>query len=68
MRGRLVVGPRCIEAAVVDVIAGLCGARQRTVPRRVVPGLRGAVAGLSGVVCWAMFCPVHDASWPGSME
>jgi hypothetical protein len=27
MRGWLVVGPRCIEAAAVDVVEGLCGAR-----------------------------------------
>jgi hypothetical protein len=66
MRGWLVVGLQCIAAAAVDVVAGLCGARQRTVPRRVVPGgwavrhdvllgdvvpgRRGIVAGQSGVV------------------
>ena len=50
MRGWLVVGPRCIAAAAVDVVAGLCGARQRTVPRRVVPGPRGIVAGQLCVV------------------
>jgi uncharacterized protein YqgC (DUF456 family) len=66
MRGWLVVGSRCIAAAAVDVVAGLCGARQRTVTgcvipggwavRRgvllgdVVPGPRGVVAGQSGVV------------------
>jgi hypothetical protein len=50
MCGWLVVGPWCFAAAAVDVAAGLCGARQRTVPRRVVPGLRGIVAGPSGVV------------------
>jgi hypothetical protein len=55
MRSRLVVGPRCITAAAANVVAGLRGTRQRTVPRRVVPGLRGVVAGQSDVVfCWAM--------------
>jgi hypothetical protein len=38
MRGWLVVGPQCIAVAAVDVVAGLCGVRQRTVPRCVVPG------------------------------
>jgi hypothetical protein len=55
MHGWLVVGPRCIAVAAVDVVAGLCDTRQRTVPRRVVPGPRGIVAGQSGMVfCWAM--------------
>jgi hypothetical protein len=31
--GWLVVSPQCISAAAVDVVAGLCGARQRTVLR-----------------------------------
>jgi hypothetical protein len=55
MRGSLVVGSRRIAAAAYDEVAGLCSARQRTVPRRVVPDQRGIVTGQTGLVfCWAM--------------
>jgi hypothetical protein len=63
------VGPRHIAAAPVDEVAGLCGARQRMVPRRVAPGQRGIVTGQPGLVfCWAMYWLVHEASWPGSRK
>jgi uncharacterized protein YndB with AHSA1/START domain len=69
MRGWLVVGPWRIAAAAIDEVAGLRGARHRTVPRRVVPGQRGIVTGHSRLVfCWAMHWPFHEVSWPGSRK
>ena len=38
MRSWLVVCPRFIAMAAADVVAGLCAAKKRTVPGRVVPG------------------------------
>jgi hypothetical protein len=46
----LVVSTTGIAMAAADLVAGLCAARKRTLPRRVVPGPRDIVAELSDVV------------------